>query len=115
LAHHGILFGLAAFKAPGGLWFLSQGLTAKLSALGVPARMKPKLTPVLLVPAELAAALKKNAPAAKTFAGFSPSARRDYIEWITEAKRPETRRARLETAVQWIAVGKKRNWKDENC
>ncbi len=42
-------------------------------------------------------------------------ARREYIEWITEAKREETRSSRLSTAVKWIAGGKKRNWKYENC
>ena len=53
--------------------------------------------------------------AAKAFAAFSPSHRREYAEWIAEAKRPETRKKRLEQSVEWIAQGKPRNWKYMNC
>jgi uncharacterized protein YdeI (YjbR/CyaY-like superfamily) len=65
----------------------------------------------LPVPDYLAAALKKNAKARATFEKFSPSHRRDYIEWLTEAKREETRTQRLKTALKWMAEGKARNWK----
>jgi uncharacterized protein YdeI (YjbR/CyaY-like superfamily) len=67
------------------------------------------------VPQELSAALNKNKLAAKAFQGFSSSARREYAEWIVEAKRPETKAKRVKQAVEWIAEGKKRNWKYENC
>ena len=67
--------------------------------------------PVLEVPSELVAALKKNPQAANVFAAFSPSCRREYVEWIAEAKRPETRDKRIVTALEWIADGKQRNWK----
>jgi uncharacterized protein YdeI (YjbR/CyaY-like superfamily) len=67
------------------------------------------------VPAELTAALKKNKAAAKVFAAFSPSCQREYSDWITEAKRPETREKRITQAVEWIAEGKRRNWKYQNC
>lgn len=63
------------------------------------------------MPAELRAALAKNARARATFEGFSPSHRREYVEWIAEAKRPETRAKRLATALEWLAQGKPRNWK----
>ena len=63
------------------------------------------------MPDDLAAVLKKNAKARKTFEDFSPSHRREYIEWITEAKREETRKQRLATAVKWLTEGKARNWK----
>jgi uncharacterized protein YdeI (YjbR/CyaY-like superfamily) len=66
-------------------------------------------------PAELTAALKKNKAAAKTFAGFSPSCKREYVEWIADAKRDETRAKRVADAVTWMAEGKRRNWKYENC
>ena len=88
---------------------------ARLNEAGGPARPKRKPKPALPVPADLAAALRKNAKAAKTFADFSPSPRREYIEWITEAKRPETRAKRVATTVQWLATGRKRNWKYANC
>lgn len=63
------------------------------------------------MPADLTAALKKNARARATFDAFSPSHKRDYLEWIIEAKAEETRKKRLETAVEWMAEGKPRNWK----
>jgi uncharacterized protein YdeI (YjbR/CyaY-like superfamily) len=63
------------------------------------------------MPADLAAALKKNAKARATFDGFRPSYKREYLEWITEAKTEETHRKRLDTAVEWMAEGKPRNWK----
>ena len=67
------------------------------------------------IPSELVAALKKNKLAAKAFASFSPSCRREYADWIAEAKRSETREKRLAQAVSWIAQGKARNWKYQNC
>jgi uncharacterized protein YdeI (YjbR/CyaY-like superfamily) len=57
------------------------------------------------------AALKKNKQALAAFEAFSASARREYVEWVTEAKTDATRDRRLETAVQWMAEGKERNWK----
>ena len=63
------------------------------------------------VPPELRAALNKNKTALANFEAFSPSKRREYNEWIVEAKREETRTQRIETAVGWIAEGKPRNWK----
>jgi uncharacterized protein YdeI (YjbR/CyaY-like superfamily) len=71
--------------------------------------------PALETPPELTAALKKNKKAAAVFSAFSPSCKREYIEWIAEAKRPETRDKRIATAVEWIAEGKQRNWKYQAC
>ncbi|MDA1054684.1 MAG: YdeI/OmpD-associated family protein [Planctomycetota bacterium] len=65
------------------------------------------------VPVYLAAALKKNAAAARTFAKFSPSKRKDYIEWLTSAKQESTRESRLATTIEWLSEGKSRNWKYE--
>ena len=66
-------------------------------------------------PPEFAAALKKDKKASAAFAAFSPSGKREYIDWITDAKRPETRDKRINTAVEWISEGKQRNWKYQNC
>ena len=71
--------------------------------------------PVPEAPPEFAAALQKNKKASKVFDEFSPSCKREYVEWIAEAKRPETREKRIATAVEWIAEGKQRNWKYQNC
>ena len=77
---------------------------------------KPKAAkPHLRVPVELSAALKKNKLAAKAFERFSPSCRREYVEWIWAAKRQETKERRVAQAVEWIAQGKSQNWKYENC
>lgn len=74
------------------------------------ARRKP-----LDVPEELVAALalKKHAKAKAAFEGFSPSHRREYVEWIAEAKRADTREKRVAQALEWLAEGKSRNWKYE--
>ncbi len=68
----------------------------------------------LAVPADLAEELEKAGVAAK-FAAMSPSCRREYVEWIVEAKRAETRGKRIGETVGWIGEGKKRNWKYEPC
>ncbi|MEO6324883.1 MAG: YdeI/OmpD-associated family protein, partial [Thermoanaerobaculia bacterium] len=88
----------------------------KLNESEEPARKKPVGKPAKSeVPGDLAAALKKNKEAAATFEGFSQSKRNEYIEWLTEAKRDETRQKRLATTLEWLAEGKARNWKYENC
>jgi uncharacterized protein YdeI (YjbR/CyaY-like superfamily) len=58
-------------------------------------------------------ALKKNKKALKTFEEFAYSHKKEYLEWITEAKTEETRLKRMTTAIEWIAEGKGRNWKYE--
>ena len=81
-----------------------------------PVRSTPKAKkPPVKVPPDLAAALKKNRKAAATFEGFSPSNRREYVEWITEAKTEATRQRRLDSAIEWMAEGKTRHWKYQNC
>jgi hypothetical protein len=78
-------------------------------------RPKKASKPAPEIPTELAAALKKNKAAAKVFAGFSASCQREYADWIAEAKRPETKEKRVAQAIEWIAEGKQRNWKYQNC
>lgn len=65
----------------------------------------------IAVPAELKSALARNKRARTTFEAFSPSHKREYLEWITEAKSAETRARRIATAVEWMSEGKARNWK----
>jgi uncharacterized protein YdeI (YjbR/CyaY-like superfamily) len=69
----------------------------------------PKPPPA--VPEDLAAALKRNKPAAKHFAAFPPGQQREYVDWLAGARRDETRQRRLAQALEWIAEGKTRNWK----
>jgi uncharacterized protein YdeI (YjbR/CyaY-like superfamily) len=67
------------------------------------------------MPEEFASALAKNKGAGKVFEGFSLSCKREYVEWIAEAKRAETREKRIAQAMEWIAEGKPRNWKYQKC
>ena len=147
--YHGILCGMAAFKAhcAFGFWrgtlivgtnaaktreamgqfgclttvkdlpakrvllgYIKEAMRLNEQGIKAPAKRKPKKK-ALATPADLAAGLKKSAKARAAWAEFSPSARREYIEWITEAKRAETRAERLKTTLKWVAEGKQRNWK----
>ena len=81
----------------------------------LPSRTKPKEKVALVVPDYFAAAVKKNNKAHAVFEAFSPSKKREYVEWITEAKTKATRDKRLVQAVEWISEGKIRNWKYLNC
>lgn len=83
----------------------------RLNEEGVAAPRAKKPKGEFVVPEDLLAALREDPAALEKFEGFSPSQRREYAEWVAEAKREETRRRRIETAVEWIAEGKPRNWK----
>ena len=89
---------------------IRQAMRLNEEGVTVP-RPKTGPKPEAAVPAVLKAALSKNKKAATQFAAFSPSHRREYVEWIDEAKRDETKAKRVAQAVEWIAEGKGRNWK----
>lgn len=147
--YHGMLCGMAAFKAhcTFGFWkgtlivgpgrgpdamgqfgrisdpaqlptqrvlsgYLKKAMQLNETGVRLP-RAKATPKPPLAVPADLRRGLQGNRKARESFAGFSPTKRRDYIEWITEAKTDATRARRLETALAWLAEGKSRNWKYE--
>lgn len=86
---------------------------AALNEAGIkaPGRTQPKKKEPIAVPEYFSAALKKNAKARKTFEDFAPSKRREYLEWVTGAKREETRHERLATSIKWMGEGKTRHWK----
>lgn len=81
------------------------------AGIKAPGRTQPKKREPLPVPDYFSAALQKNAKARKTFANLPPSHQREYLEWIIEAKREETRQKRLATSIAWLAEGKPRNWR----
>ena len=81
---------------------------------GAPQAPKPRREAPAL-PDDLAAALRAQSGARKIFDAFTPSQQREYVEWIVEAKREATRASRVAQAVEWIAEGKTRNWKYQNC
>ncbi len=101
---------------------LRQGILAakaRIDAEGTaltPKAGKPKASkPEISMPEDFAAELARYPGARERFDGWAASHRREYLEWIVDAKRPETRAKRLAQAGEWIAEGKKRNWKYEGC
>jgi uncharacterized protein YdeI (YjbR/CyaY-like superfamily) len=80
-----------------------QGLTVQ--------KTKPLPATALTIPDYFSKAVKKNKKAWNTFDAFSPSAKKEYVQWVTEAKAAETRNKRLMQAIEWMAEGKPRNWK----
>ncbi len=90
---------------------------AQLNDDGVKIAKKPapKVKAALKPPAYFLAALKKNMEAKSTYDAFTYSHKKEYLEWVTEAKTEETRNRRIEQAVAWMAEGKSRNWKYQNC
>lgn len=77
------------------------------------AKHEPKPPPAMHP--DFARALAAAPKAKAALDGFPPSAQREYLEWIAEAKQDSTRTKRIETAVEWLSEGKKRHWKYENC
>ena len=80
-----------------------------------PRKVKHEPKPPATMHPEFAAALKANPKAQQVLDGFPPSAQRDYLDWITDAKQDSTRAKRIADAVEWLSEGKRRNWKYENC
>ncbi len=86
---------------------------AELNDDGVEGGRPRKARPPIPLPEDFCAALAKSPAARKTFDDFPPGKRREYIAWVTEAKRPETRQRRLDTSIEWLAQGKSQSWKFE--
>jgi uncharacterized protein YdeI (YjbR/CyaY-like superfamily) len=84
----------------------------RLNEQGVKApRAKSRPKAAIPMHPELKRALAASRKAAATFEAFSPSHKREYLEWIAEAKQEATRARRIEQAIEWLAEGKPRNWK----
>ncbi len=92
--------------------YIKEAMQLNEEGVKLPPKKKSAAAPVE-VPAELTAALKRNKTAKATFDAFSNSHRKEYIQWITEAKTEATREKRLEQAIEMMAEGKSRNWKYE--
>ena len=87
----------------------------ELNEKGIKVQKKPVAHKELIVPDDLNKALSKNKAAKAAFENFSNSHRREYVEWINEAKTEPTRNKRLATTVEWLSEGKSKNWKYEKC
>jgi len=91
--------------------YIKQAMDLIDKGVKSPKKPAPKATEAPEVPDYLVAALKKNPAAQKTFENFSNSNKKDYVEWLTEAKTEATREKRLETTIEQLAEGKTRHWK----
>lgn len=80
-----------------------------------PKSSRPEPKAAIPMPKDFASALATTAGAQEVFDRFTDAQRRDYLDWVTSAKREATRAKRVATAAEWIGDGKKRNWKYENC
>ncbi|HVH48950.1 MAG TPA: YdeI/OmpD-associated family protein [Sphingomicrobium sp.] len=94
-------------------------LIAEAVSLAATAPAPRKAKHVSKAPAEMhpdfASALAAVPQAKAVLDGFPPSAQRDYLDWISEAKQDSTRAKRIATAVEWLSEGKRRHWKYQNC
>ncbi|MGO8697275.1 MAG: YdeI/OmpD-associated family protein [Limisphaerales bacterium] len=116
MGHFGRIISLADLPGDNELLALIRKAAA-LNKSGAKRRVasRPAANRTLVLPEYFTAALRKNKKALAAFEAFSYSHKKEYVEWITEAKRDETRQSRIETMLAWLAEGKSRNWKYSNC
>jgi uncharacterized protein YdeI (YjbR/CyaY-like superfamily) len=88
------------------LQYVREAAALNEQGVKVPARSKPRKNQELEIPDDLMAALRENPQALATFEGFSYSNKKEYVEWLTEAKSEDTRKRRLDQAVEWMAEGR---------
>ena len=90
--------------------YIREAARLNESGTKLPQRAR-RVRKALAVPSDLVAALKKSPKARGVFEAFSPSHKREYVEWITGARAEATRQRRLDQAIDWMDEGKPRNWK----
>ncbi len=95
------------------LMYFKEAIDLNEKGVKVPKEVKAKKE--LVVPEELEEALKNEPNALEVFKNFAYSHKKEYIEWITEAKREASKLKRIEQTITWLLEGKRRNWKYENC
>jgi uncharacterized protein YdeI (YjbR/CyaY-like superfamily) len=90
---------------------IKEAMMLNEKGIKLPPRKVTTAKKEIVAPAYFLKLLKKNKKAFTTFESFSPSNKREYVEWITEAKTDETKNRRMKTAIEWMSEGKSRNWK----
>ena len=80
-----------------------------------PRQVKHEPKPAAELHPAFAEALNANPKAKAAMDGFPPSAQREYLDWVSEAKQEATRAKRIGDAIEWLSEGKRRHWKYENC
>jgi uncharacterized protein YdeI (YjbR/CyaY-like superfamily) len=93
--------------------WIKEAMKLNEENIKVPERKKPATKKDIIIPEILQKALARNKTALNNFINFSPSHKKEYIEWIAEGKTEETRARRVSAAIEWISEGKGRNWKYE--
>lgn len=91
--------------------YITEAIILNDDGIKLPARKKTTNSKELQIPEKLMFALKKNKNAKQTFDNFSPSHRKEYIEWINDAKTESTSEKRIQTTIEWLIEGKSRMWK----
>jgi uncharacterized protein YdeI (YjbR/CyaY-like superfamily) len=114
MGQFGRLASIADLPPPDELERLIKQAMTLVEAGGKPIRKKTAKE-LIEPPSDLLEALSGSPAASGTFEAFPPGCRREYVEWVVEAKRPATRARRIAQAIEWMAEGKKRNWKHEQC
>ncbi len=115
MGQFGKLTSAADLPADAELDALIREAAALAKTAPAPRKVKHEPKPPATMHPEFAAALKDNAKAQEVLDGFPPSAQREYLDWVAEAKQDSTRAKRIADAVQWLSEGKRRHWKYENC
>ena len=117
MGQYGKIAALADLPSDAALIANLRAAAKRVQTVGTALKARPVKTPKpeIAMPAEFAAALARVPAAQAEFEAFAPSHRREYLEWVTTAKAEATRAKRIDQAVEWIAEGKKRNWKYERC
>ena len=87
----------------------------ELNKKGIKLSKKTTIKKELIIPEYVVKALSNVSKARGVFEGFSYSHQKEYVEWITEAKRETTREKRINQMLEWLVEGKHKNWKYENC
>ena len=95
--------------------YVKKAAALNEAGIKVPDKLRRNTSKELVVPDYFTAALRKNPKALATFENYSYSHKKEYVQWVSEAKREETRVKRLTQAVEWLAQGKSRNWQYEKC
>lgn len=93
--------------------YIKEAMKLNEDGISLPPKKVTGNKKVLLIPDYFSKKLNKNKKAKKIFDEFSYSNKKEYVEWITEAKTEETRGKRMDTAIEWLSEGKSRNWKYE--
>ncbi|MGC2236657.1 MAG: YdeI/OmpD-associated family protein [Pyrinomonadaceae bacterium] len=91
--------------------YIKEAVELNEKGVKIPSKAKTTEKKPLEIPDYFTTALEGNEKASETFENFSYSNKKDYIEWLTEAKTEETRNKRLAVAIEQMAEGKSRHWK----